>query len=30
MLVPTWNGEFKLPEVSYFISVNQNYFEYIL
>ena len=29
ILVPTWNGQFELPDGSYFISVIQDYFEYI-
>ena len=27
---PTWNEEFELPYVSYFISDSQDYLEYIL
>ena len=27
---PTWNGQFELPDGSYFVSDIQDYFEYIL
>ena len=30
ILAPTWNGEFELPDGSYFISNIEDYFEYIL
>ena len=30
ILAPTWNREFELADVSYFISGNQSCFEYIL
>ena len=30
MSAPTWNDKFKLPDGSYFVSVIQDYFEYIL
>ena len=29
-MAPTWNEEFELPDGSYSISDNQDYFEYIL
>ena len=30
ILAPTWNNEFELPNGSYSVSDNQDYFEYIL
>ena len=30
ILAPTWNEEFELPDKSYTVSDNENYFEYSL